>query len=277
GYITLDRAGSTLSTGERQRVQLARAVRNRTTGVLYVLDEPSIGLHPSNVEGLLGVMHDLLADGNSVVFVDHDVQILREASWIVEIGPGSGADGGRIVAQGTAADLARHPDSLLSGFLTGEEPVVVRERASEAAMFEHGRIRLATGAIHTVHPLEVDVPRGRLVAVTGVSGSGKTTLVLESLVPALTAVADDDGARLPRHVRSVEADGIRRVHTVDATPIGINVRSTVATYSGVYDDLRKAYAATAEAKRRGLTASGFSYNTGSLACPRCDGTGQVTL
>ncbi|WP_299280046.1 AAA family ATPase [uncultured Georgenia sp.] len=279
GYLTLDRAGSTLSTGERQRVQLARAVRNRTTGVLYVLDEPSIGLHPSNVEGLLGVMHDLLADGNSVVFVDHDVQILREASWIVEIGPGSGADGGRIVAQGTAADLARHPDSLLSGFLTGEEPVVVRERATEEAMVDAGRIRLATGAIHTVHPLEVDIPRGRLVAVTGVSGSGKTTLVLESLVPALASLAaDDDGARrLPAHVRSVDAPGIRRVHTVDATPIGINVRSTVATYSGVYDDLRKAYAATDGARRRGLTASDFSYNTGSLACPRCQGTGQVSL
>ncbi|WP_152190242.1 AAA family ATPase [Georgenia satyanarayanai] len=278
GYLTLDRAGSTLSTGERQRVQLARAVRNRTTGVLYVLDEPSIGLHPSNVDGLLGVMRDLLADGNSVVFVDHDVQILREASWLVEIGPGSGTGGGRVIAQGTAADLAGSPDSLLSGFLTGEEPVVVRERAGEAEMFENGRLHLATDAIHTVHPLEVDIPRGRLVAVTGASGSGKTTLVLESLVPALTAVADDEGAaRLPRHVRSAEADGIRRVHTVDATPIGINVRSTVATYSGVYDDLRKAYAATDEAKRRGLTASDFSYNTGSLACPRCDGTGQVTL
>ncbi|MBD8061042.1 AAA family ATPase [Oceanitalea stevensii] len=279
GYLTLDRAGATLSTGERQRVQLARAVRNRTTGVLYVLDEPSIGLHPSNVDGLIGVMRDLLADGNSVVFVDHDVQILREASWLVEIGPGSGTGGGRVIAQGTAADLAGSPDSLLSGFLTGEEPVVVRDRAEEAEMFDAGRLRLATDAIHTVHPLEVDVPRGRLVAVTGVSGSGKTTLVLESLVPALLALADDDdGApRLPRHVRSVEAEGIKRVHTVDATPIGINVRSTVATYSGVYDDLRKAYAATEEAKRRGLTASDFSYNTGSLACPRCEGTGQVTL
>ncbi|WP_127571836.1 AAA family ATPase [Georgenia faecalis] len=278
GYLTLDRAGSTLSTGERQRVQLARAVRNRTTGVLYVLDEPSIGLHPSNVEGLLGVMHDLLADGNSVVFVDHDVQILREASWLVEIGPGSGTDGGRVIAQGTADDLAHDPGSLLSGFLTGAEPVVVRERAEEAAMFDAGRLHLVTDALHTVHPLEVDLPRGRLVAVTGVSGSGKTTLVLESLVPALAAHADPDGgSRLPAHVRTLDAPGIRRVHTVDATPIGINVRSTVATYSGVFDDLRRAYAATEEAQRRGLSASDFSYNTGSLACPRCQGTGQVSL
>ncbi|HLS48843.1 MAG TPA: excinuclease ABC subunit UvrA [Actinomycetaceae bacterium] len=277
GYLTLDRAGATLSTGERQRVQLARAVRNRTTGVLYVLDEPSIGLHPSNVAGLIGVMRDLLADGNSVVFVDHDVQILREASWLIEIGPGSGTGGGRIIAQGTPADLEGSPDSLLSGFLTGTEPVVVRERAGESAMFDAGRIRLATGAIHTVHPLEVDLPRGRLVAVTGMSGSGKTTLVLESLVPALASVAEDGARRLPAHVRSVEAPGIRRVHTVDATPIGVNVRSTVATYSGVYDDLRKAFAETEEAKRCGLSASDFSYNTGSLACPRCRGTGQVTL
>ncbi|WP_434056506.1 AAA family ATPase [Georgenia wangjunii] len=278
GYLTLDRAGATLSTGERQRAQLARAVRNRTTGVLYVLDEPSIGLHPSNVDGLLGVMRDLLADGNSVVFVDHDVQILREATWLVEIGPGSGTGGGRVIAQGTVADLARSPHSLLRGFLTGTEPAVVRERAAEAAMFDAGRIALATDAVHTVHPLEVAVPRGRLVAVTGVSGSGKTTLVLESLVPALIAHADPDGGRrLPGHVRSVDAPGIRRVHTVDATPIGINVRSTVATYSGVYDDLRKAFAETDEARQRGLSASDFSYNTGSLACPRCQGTGQVSL
>ena len=279
GYLTLDRAGATLSTGERQRVQLARAVRNRTTGVLYVLDEPSIGMHPANIDGLLGIMDDLLAGGNSVIFVDHDVHLLRAASWLIEIGPGSGAEGGRVIAQGPPADLHRDPDSLLRGFLTGDEPVIVRERAPESAMFDLGRITLATGAIHTVHPLRVDLPRGRLVAVTGVSGSGKTTLVLESLIPALkaAAAADDGAPHLPAHVRSVQAPGIKRVHTVDATPIGINVRSTVATYSGIYDDLRKAYAATAEAQRRGLSASDFSYNTGSLACPRCGGTGQITL
>ncbi|GHH33115.1 excinuclease ABC subunit UvrA [Lentzea cavernae] len=271
GYLSLDRASSTLSTGERQRVQLARAVRNETTGVLYVLDEPSIGLHPSNVDGLLGVVRDLLRDGNSVVLVDHDVQVLREADWLIEIGPGSGAEGGRVLTTGTVPELAGHPDSLLGGFLVGREPVVVRERAGEAEMFEHGRVHLATRPLHTVHALDLDLPQGRLIAVTGVSGSGKTTLVLDSLVPALRA--KNSGERPPTWVAEVDAGAITRVNVVDATPIGVNVRSTVATYSGVLDDLRRAYAAGAE----GLTASDFSYNTGSLRCPRCEGTGEISL
>ncbi|MGV9670204.1 excinuclease ABC subunit UvrA [Gordonia sp. NPDC003504] len=282
GYLTLDRAGATLSTGERQRVQLARAVRNRTTGVLYVLDEPSIGLHPANIDGLLGVMDDLLVDGNSVVFVDHDVQILRRADWLIEIGPGSGTEGGRVIAQGGVRELAAEPASRLAGFLTGDEPVVIREKCSPDTVFDLGTLHLETTAIHTVHDLAVDIPVGRLVAVTGVSGSGKTTLVLDSLVPALTAHAAGQAARMPGHVRRLDVpepvSGKKiRVHVVDATPIGINVRSTVATYSKVMDDLRDAYAATDEARAAGLTASDFSHNTGSLACPRCDGTGQVSL
>ena len=283
GYLSLDRAGATLSTGERQRVELARAVRSRTTGVLYVLDEPSIGLHPVNAEGLIGVMDDLVADGNSVVFVDHDVAVLRHADWLVEIGSGSGTEGGRVIAQGTVDDLvesarAGRGASRLAGFLGGDEAVVVRRRASEPELFERGRIRLATDPIHTVHRLDVAIPRGRLTAVTGVSGSGKTTLVLESLVPALEAVASaGSGARVPPHVRGIDAPGIAAVHVVDATPIGINVRSTVATYSGVMDELRRAFAATDAAREARLTASDFSYNTGSLRCPRCEGTGTVSL
>ncbi|MCO1577201.1 excinuclease ABC subunit UvrA [Crossiella sp. SN42] len=275
GYLSLDRASSTLSTGERQRVQLARAVRNETTGVLYVLDEPSIGLHPSNVDGLLGVMRDLLEDGNSVVLVDHDVQVLREADWLIEIGPGSGADGGRVLATGEVATLAEHPQSLLGGFLARREPVVVRPQPADDEVFDHGRIHLATTPLHTVHALDLDIPRGRLTAVTGVSGSGKTTLILESLVPALEAVTS--GGRPPAWVRTVDAEGIGRVNVVDATPIGANVRSTVATYSGVLDELRRAYAATPTAREHGLAAGDFSYNTGSLRCPRCEGTGQVSL
>ncbi|MFI9173639.1 excinuclease ABC subunit UvrA [Streptomyces lincolnensis] len=275
GYLTLDRAGSSLSTGERQRVQLSRAVRNRTTGVLYVLDEPSIGLHPSNVDGLLGVVRSLLSDGNSVVVVDHDVQVLREADWLIEIGPGSGRDGGTVLATGTVADLGDDADSRIGGFLTGREHVRSRERATDDEMFGLGRIRLSTRALHTVHPLKLEVPRGRLTAVTGVSGSGKTTLVLESLVPALRAQAA--GEKLPAHVRSLTPAGISRVHLVDASPIGVNVRSTVATYSGVLDELRRAYAATPDARRLGCTAGDFSYNTGRLRCPTCDGTGQINL
>ena len=276
GYLSLDRAGSTLSTGERQRVQLARAVRNETTGVLYVLDEPSIGLHPVNVDGLLGVMRDLLDGGNSVVLVDHDVQVLREADWMIELGPGSGAEGGSIIAQGTIAQVTATPGSLIAPFLGGNATdVLVRKRADGGSLFDLGAIHLATSQLHTVHSLDVVIPKGRLTAVTGMSGSGKTTLVLESLVPAIKAVEHDTA--LPAHVLSVDPAGLSRVDVVDATPIGVNIRSTVATYSGILDDLRRAYAATETAKESRLKAGDFSYNTGSLRCPRCEGTGQVVL
>lgn len=309
GYLSLDRASSTLSNGERQRVQLARAVRSRTTGVLYVLDEPSIGLHPSNVEGLLGVMSDLLADGNSVVVVDHDIQVLREADWLIEIGPGSGANGGRVIAQGPVEAVCANDRSRIGPYLSGERSVQVRTgvrgnesltaregRAAEGGsgseefasmgdegqagatgeeMFREGHLTLETGAIHTVKPLAVDLPLGRLIAVTGVSGSGKTTLVLESLIPALKA--QFAGEKLPTHVHAVDPGSIERVHLIDATPIGANVRSTVGTYSGILDDLRKVFATLPAAKAAGLKAGAFSYNTGSLRCPTCDGTGQISL
>lgn len=275
GYLSLDRAAATLSTGERQRVQLARAVRNRTTGVLYVLDEPSIGLHPSNVDGLLGVMHDLVADGNSVVFVDHDIRILRAAEWMLEIGPGAGAAGGHLIAEGTVEKIEVNPASRIGGFLSGRETVAVRTRTAETDMFAKGCIRLSTAPLHTVHSLDVEIPRGRLVTVTGVSGSGKTTLVLECLIPALTAVTA--GQPLPSYIRKIEAEGIRRVNLIDASPIGVNVRSTVATYSNILDELRQLYAATPDARKAGCKAGDFSYNTGALRCPTCDGTGQISL
>ena len=275
GYLTLDRAASTLSTGERQRMQLARAVRNRTTGVLYVLDEPSIGLHPSNIVGLTRVMEDLVADGNSVLLVDHDTQILSQADWIVEMGPGAGAAGGQVVAQGTVPQLEQNPYSLIGPFLSGAASVTVRQQAGREAMFDLGVIRLSTKAIHTVKPLDVEIPKGRLTVVTGVSGSGKTTLILESLIPALEAAIA--GKPLPEHIHNVQAPGIGRVKLIDATPIGINVRSTVATYANVHDELRKIYAKTAGAKNLGYKAGDFSYNTGKLRCPTCDGTGVISL
>ena len=274
GYLTLDRASSTLSTGERQRMQLARAVRNRTTGVLYVLDEPSIGLHPSNIVGLTGVMHDLVADGNSVVLVDHDTQILKEAGWLIEMGPEAGAKGGQVIAEGTIAEIAQNKNSKIGPFLKAESSVI-RKQAAEKEMFAEGRIHLETGAIHTVKPLAVDIPKGRLTVVTGVSGSGKTTLILESLVPGLTAATS--GQKPPEHVLNVQADGIRSVKLIDATPIGINVRSTVATYANVHDELRKIFARTEDAKMLGFKAGDFSYNTGKLRCPTCDGTGVINL
>ena len=275
GYLTLDRAASTLSTGERQRMQLARAVRNRTTGVLYVLDEPSIGLHPSNLVGLTGVMHDLVADGNSVILVDHDTQILKEADWIIEMGPEAGAKGGHVIAEGTIPAIEENPASQIGPFLSGKAEAKQRTCAAKEALFANGTIHLSTAQIHTVKPLEVDIPKGRLTVVTGVSGSGKTTMVLESLVPALEATIH--GAALPAQIRAIKAEGIAHVKLMDATPIGINVRSTVATYAGVHDDLRKLYAKSADAKERGYKASDFSYNTGSLRCPGCDGTGVISL
>ena len=293
GYLTLERASSTLSTGERQRMQLARAVRNRTTGVLYVLDEPSIGLHPSNIAGLTGVMHDLIADGNSVILVDHDTQILSEADWIIEMGPGAGADGGHVIAEGTVDEICRNKDSRIGPFLSGsfrssgssstifpeirgrcERHPDVAKRTSEQ-LFSEGRICLSTGPIHTVKPLDAEIPKGKLTAVTGVSGSGKTTLILETLIPGLQALIN--GKKLPEHVRSIEAEGIRQVKLIDATPIGINVRSTVATYANVHDELRKLFARTQDAKKLGFKAGDFSYNTGKLRCPVCDGTGVISL
>ena len=275
GYLALDRAGATLSTGERQRVQLARAVRNRTTGVLYVLDEPSIGLHPANVDGLLGVMRDLVADGNSVVVVDHDVRVLKACDHLIEMGPVAGAEGGHVIAQGTVGDVAVNPRSRIAPFLADGESVRERGCMPVSHMFDLGHIRMTTSQLHTVKPLDVDIPRGRLVAVTGVSGSGKTTMVLESLIPALKARSA--GEKPPEHVRSIDADGIERANLIDATPIGANVRSTVATYADIHDDLRRAFARSDEAKAGGWKAGDFSYNTGRLRCPTCDGTGSISL
>lgn len=270
GYLSLDRAGSTLSTGERQRIQLARAVRNRTTGVLYVLDEPSIGLHPYNLEGLTGVMDDLVNDGNSVLLVDHDTQVLKHADWLVEMGKGAGADGGNVIAQGTIKDIEQDKESVIGPYLKDS---FSRQRPVSDDLFKEGKITMETSAIHTVHPLQVEIPKGRLTVVTGVSGSGKTTMVLESLVPALNAKINEE--KLPSHVKKIEAEGIKQVKLIDATPIGINVRSTVATYAGVHTQLRKLYAQSASDKK--YKAGDFSYNTGKLRCPECDGTGEISL
>ena len=268
GYLSLDRASNTLSTGERQRMQLARAVRNRTTGVLYVLDEPSIGLHPANAKGLTGVMEDLVQDGNSVIVVDHDTNILKKTDWIVEMGPQAGSQGGQVIAQGTPLALCQNPNSIIGPFLKTESQI---QRKDNANLFDQGTITLSTNAIYTIKPLKVQIPKGKLSVVTGVSGSGKTTLILESLVPALEASLKK--RPLPDHVKSIDAPGIAHIKLIDASPIGINVRSTVATYANVHDELRKIFAKQTKAYKAG----DFSYNTGKLRCPVCDGTGQIDL
>lgn len=274
-YLSLDRAAATLSTGERQRMQLARAVRNRTTGVLYVLDEPSIGLHPSNIKGLNDVMHDLISDGNSILLVDHDTQILSESDWIIEMGPEAGAKGGYIIAKGSIPQIIADKASMIGPFLAGTANTRIRRPVEENEIFAQGKLHLSTDQIHTVKPLEVDIPKGRLTVVTGVSGSGKTTMVLESLIPGLEAALN--GEQLPKHVKSISAEGISHVKLIDASPIGINVRSTVATYANIHDELRKIYAKTTDAKNQKYKAGDFSYNTGKLRCPVCDGTGQISL
>lgn len=275
GYLTLDRASSTLSNGERQRMQLARAVRNRTTGVLYVLDEPSIGLHPANIKGLKEVMRDLVADGNSVVLVDHDTEVLKDSDYMIEMGPVAGAEGGNVISEGSIKEIEENKNSQIGKYLSGSYNPLVRKTASKEELFLNGKIHLETSSLHTVKPLSADFPKGRLTVVTGVSGSGKTTLILESLVPALKAKIA--GGNLPSHIKKIDADGISQVKLIDATPIGINVRSTVATYADVHDELRKVFARTDDAKRLGFKAGDFSYNTGKLRCPVCDGTGEISL
>ncbi|MBR1439438.1 MAG: ATP-binding cassette domain-containing protein [Synergistaceae bacterium] len=274
-YLSLDRASSTLSTGERQRVQLARAVCNETTGVLYVLDEPSIGLHPSNIDGLMEVVDSLIADGNSVILVDHDVRVLKRADYMIELGPLAGSDGGTIIAQGTVDEVAKTSSSKIAPFITDEANVLTRKRAGKNEIFSLGTIYMETAPLHTVHELNVKFPKGRLITITGVSGSEKTTMILENLIPSITAYINNQ--KLPPHIRKLQAEGIHRVNLIDSSLIGINIRSTIATYSGILDDLRKLYAQTDSAKKQKLNAGAFSYNTGSLRCATCDETWQISL
>lgn len=268
-YISLDRPSNTLSTGELQRVQIAKTLRNRTTGVLYVLDEPSIGLHPNNVDGLINVIKRLVEDGNSIILVDHDTRILSIADYMIEMGPHAGADGGNIIAQGSLDEIENNSNSQIAPFLTNSEKIIIRDKSGET--FENGSISIKTSEIHNVKPLDIEIPKGKLTAVTGVSGSGKTTLLLEALYPAVKSQIN--GEELPEDVSDIDCEDIKKIELIDSVPIGKNVRSTVATYSKVLDDLRREYAKLTDEYKM----ADFSYNTGKLRCPTCNGTGSVSM
>jgi excinuclease ABC subunit A len=269
-YLTLARNGNTLSTGELQRIQLARTLRTETTGVLYVLDEPSIGLHPDNINGLLNVFKQLVAQGNSLVVVDHNVDIVRAADHIIEIGPGSGDNGGQIIATGTPAQLAKNKNSLIGPYLNGTAELIARP----IQPVDPAKITIAVSEHYNLHDVKVDLPLNRLTAVTGFSGAGKTSLILDSLVPAIKAEAKGEG--LPAQVTELDSP-LKDVVSVDASPIGKTTRSTTATYTSIMDNLRKLFAKQPLAKERHYTPSYFSYNNKQGGCPECGGTGVVTL
>ena len=268
-YISLDRPSNTLSTGELQRVQLAKTLRNHTTGVLYVLDEPSIGLHPSNVDGLIAVIKRLIADGNSIILVDHDTKILSVADYMIELGPTAGADGGNVIAKGSLDEIKSNSNSQIAPFLTNSEKIIIRDKSSD--IFEYGEIGIKTSEIHNVKAMDVKIPKGKLTVVSGVSGSGKTTLLLEALYPAIKSYIN--GVDLPEGIRDLECGDIGKIDLIDSVPIGKNVRSTVATYSKVLDDLRREFSKLSDEYK----TADFSYNTGKLRCETCNGTGSVSM
>ncbi len=268
-YISLDRPANTLSTGELQRMQLAKTLRNHTTGVLYVLDEPSIGLHPDNVNGLISVIRHLVDDGNSIILVDHDTKILGIADYMIELGPTAGADGGNIIAMGTLDEIKVNESSQIAPFLSNSEKIIIRDKSDD--VFENGVIEIKTSEIHNVKSMDVQIPKGKLTVVTGVSGSGKTTLLLEALYPSVKAHINGD--ELPDNVYDLECGAINKIDLIDSVPIGKNVRSTVATYSKVLDELRREFSKLSDEYK----TADFSYNTGKLRCETCNGTGSVSM
>lgn len=274
-YLTLERQASSLSTGELQRIQLGRTLRTETTGVLYVLDEPSVGLHPDNVAGLIEVFHELVDQGNSAVVVDHEAAIINAADWIIEIGPGSGSQGGEIIAQGTPAKIKQVKDSLIGPYLDGQAELYARQPSPQEKLFSAGAIEFTVTDRFNLKNVDVKLPVGRLTAVTGFSGAGKTTLILDSLIPALKA--QKAGRPGPDWVKKLVSSKITNVISVDSTPVGKNQRSTVATYTDIMDNLRKLYASQPQARKLGYKAAHFSYNNKEGACPACGGAGVISL
>ncbi|MEO6186790.1 MAG: excinuclease ABC subunit A, partial [Steroidobacteraceae bacterium] len=280
-YLSLDRAAPTLSGGETQRLRLAAQLGSNLRGVCYVLDEPTIGLHPRDNRLLLDALSELGQGRNTLVVVEHDEETIRRADHVLDLGPGAGTRGGHVVAAGTMAEILRSPDSVTGRCL--REPMqhpatprrpVIRRGANATPMLE-----LAGVTLHNLRKVDVELPLGRLIALTGVSGSGKSTLALDVLRPELErAVARPAKSKKLQFCTGLAgSDNIERVLEVDQTPIGKTPRSCPATYVGFWDAIRRVFAGTTEAGIRGYTASRFSFNTSGGRCPACEGQGLRTV
>jgi len=273
GYLQLDRASATLSGGEAQRLRLATQIGSQLVGVLYILDEPSIGLHQRDNNKLIGTLERLRDLGNSVLVVEHDEQMMRSADWLVDMGPGAGEHGGHVVAEGPAAKVERVKGSITGQFLSGQRAIAVPERRTE----DNGSFWVRGATMHNLKDIDVEFPVGKFVCVTGVSGSGKSTLVNEIVYKALANKLHRMRTKPGDHE---SCDGIEcydKVIDIDQSPIGRTPRSNPATYTKLFDHIRELYSMTPEAKVRGYKPGRFSFNVRGGRCETCKGDGQIKI
>jgi excinuclease ABC subunit A len=273
-YLTLDRSADTLSGGEAQRIRLATQIGSGLTGVLYILDEPSIGLHQRDNDRLLKTLKNLRDLGNTVIVVEHDQETIEASDWVIDIGPGAGKHGGELVAEGTPAQVGKDKNSLTGKYLSGREEIPVPKNRKKG----NGKTLKVTGATeHNLKNIDVEIPLGKFVCLTGVSGSGKSTLLNEILAKALSSyffnAKDAPGA----HKKILGIENIDKVIAIDQSPIGRTPRSNPATYTGVFTHIRDLFAATPEARMRGYKAGRFSFNVKGGRCEVCGGDGVIKI
>ncbi len=273
GYLTLDRQSRTLSGGEVQRINLTTALGTSLVNTLFVLDEPSIGLHPRDMQRVIGVMHRLRDAGNSLLVVEHDPQIMQQADRLIDMGPGAGEHGGRIVSDGTPAQLRADPASLTGAYLAGRRSVVLPPPRVAHTGADEGAIELLGARQHNLRNVDLRLPLGRFVCITGVSGSGKSTLIQDVLYPALRKAKGLPNEAAGEHRELRGAGRVAEVVFVDQTPIGRTTRSNPASYVGAFDVIREKFAKLPESRERGYTAGTFSFNSGTGRCPACGGNG----
>ena len=275
GYLTLDRRCDTLSGGELQRVRLAAGIGSGLVGALYLLDEPSIGLHPRDADRLIAALRRLQSLGNSVLVVEHDEAFMRQADYLIDIGPGAGPDGGHVVASGRPEQVAAIPTSPTGRFLCGAD--AIEPPAKPRPVNSTATLRLIGATTHNLRGVDLELPLGRLISITGVSGSGKSSLIVETLAPALARRLNHAAARPGPFERLEGSDAVARLVRVDQAPIGRTPRSNAATFTGVFDDVRKVFAKTKVARQRGFAASRFSFNTKGGRCAACEGYGEKKI